>query len=60
MFFSISFCCMMLSKKGMTWSTEIFGNAMPRMPSNLAAMNVMPGCFKASPKIWFLIFKLPS
>lgn len=24
---------------------------MPRMPSNLAAMKVMPGCLMASPKI---------
>lgn len=60
MFFSISFCCMTLSKKGVTLSTEILGNAMPRIPSNLAAMKVMPGCFTASPKIWFLIFKFPS
>lgn len=29
---------------GTTPSTEMDGNAMPSRPSNLAAMNVMPGC----------------
>ena len=30
-------------KTGSTLSTEILGQAMPRMPSNFAAMNVIPG-----------------
>ena len=38
----------------MMWSTEMEGNAIPRMPSNLAAMNVSPGCLVASAKTWFL------
>lgn len=32
---------------------------MPRMPSNLAAMKVMPGCLVASPKVCLSTLMLP-
>jgi len=33
----------MFWKGGTTWSTEMDGNARPMIPSNLAAMNAIPG-----------------
>ena len=48
----------MFWKTGATLSTEMEGQAIPRMPSNLAAMNVIPGCLVASAKIWFLTARL--
>lgn len=41
----------MLSKTGITPSTEICGKPKPRIPSNLAATNATPGSETASPKV---------
>jgi len=40
-----------LSNTGVTWSTEMVLNPIPRIPSNLAATNVIPGCFVASANV---------
>ena len=47
-------CATMFWNTGVMWSTEMEGNAIPKIPSNLAAMNVSPGCLVASAKTWFL------
>ena len=39
---------------GVELSTAMEGKAIPRMPSNLASMNVEPGCWIASPNVWLI------
>ena len=43
----------MLLNTGVTPSTDIDSHPIPSMPSNLAAMNVIPGWCTASPNVWF-------
>ena len=37
----------------MTWSTEMEGQAMPIIPSNMSSTKVFPGCLVASANVWF-------
>ena len=43
----------MFWKTGGMLLTAIEGQPIPRIPSNLAAMNAIPGCFVASANNWF-------
>ena len=51
--FSVTRCCAHISwNTGVTSSTEIWGHPIPRIPSNLAAINCILGCCVASANVW--------
>ena len=45
---------------GMMPFTDMVVKAIPKIPSNFAAMKLMPGCLVASANSWFFTVRFPT